>query len=90
MLISLKLISSSVSFKIFLIYFIIKKQFYEKIQIIYKNIYKFKGTSNISDLNLENADIEAEDWANQKEEELLEMKKMRISEESFLEMYLMS
>ncbi len=62
-------------FFMFLLYFILKKQFYEKIQIIYKNIYKFKGTSNISDLNLENADIEAEDWANQKEEELLEMKK---------------
>jgi len=68
----------------FLLYFIIKKQFYEKIQIIYKNIYKFKGTSNISDLNLENADIEAEDWANQKEEELLEMKKNENFRREFL------
>ena len=71
-------------FFIFLIYFILKKQFYEKIQIIYKNIYKFKGTSNISDLNLENADIEAEDWANQKEEELLEMKKNENFRREFL------
>ena len=68
----------------FLLYFIIKKQFYEKIQIIYKNIYKFKGTSNISDLNLENANIEAEDWANQKEEELLEMKKNENFRREFL------
>ena len=63
---------------LFLIYFIttfylIKYQFYEKIKIIYKNIYKFKGTSNISDLNLENVNIEAEQWANQKEE-LIKMK----------------
>ena len=71
-------------FFMFLIYFILKKQFYEKIQIIYKNIYKFKGTSNISDLNLENADIEAEDWANQKEEELLEMKKNENFRREFL------
>ena len=57
------------------IFFILKYQFYEKIKIIYKNIYKFKGTSNINDFNLENADKEAEDWANQKEEELLIMQK---------------
>ena len=40
-------------------YYLLKYQFYEKVKIIYKNIYKFKGTSNISDLNLENANIEA-------------------------------
>ncbi len=57
------------------IFFTLKYQFYEKIKIIYKNIYKFKGTSNINDFNLENADKEAEDWANQKEEELLIMQK---------------
>lgn len=57
------------------IFFILKYQFYEKIKIIYKNIYKFKGTSNINDFNLENADKEAEDWVNQKEEELLIMQK---------------
>ena len=34
-------------------YYLLKYQFYEKVKIIYKNIYKFKGTSNISDLNLE-------------------------------------
>lgn len=57
------------------IFYILEYQFYEKIKIIYKNIYKFKGTSNILDLNLENADKEAEDWADQKEEELLILQK---------------
>jgi len=57
------------------IFYILQYQFYEKIKIIYKNIYKFKGTSNILDLNLENADKEAEDWADQKEEELLILQK---------------
>ena len=55
-------------------YYLLKYQFYEKIKIIYKNIYKFKGTSNISDLNLENVNIQAEQWADQKEEELIKMK----------------
>jgi two-component system phosphate regulon sensor histidine kinase PhoR len=55
-------------------YYLLKYQFYEKVKIIYKNIYKFKGTSNISDLNLENANIQAEQWADQKEEELIKMK----------------
>jgi len=64
---------------LFIIYFsatynLLKYQFYEKVKIIYKNIYKFKGTSNISDLNLENANIQAEQWADQKEEELIKMK----------------
>ena len=58
----------------FSIFYLLKFQFYEKIKIIYKNIYKFKGTSNVADLNLENANIEAEEWANQQEEELVRMK----------------
>ncbi len=58
----------------FTIFYLLKFQFYEKVKIIYKNIYKFKGTSNVADLNLDNANIEAEEWANQKEEELVRMK----------------
>jgi len=58
----------------FSIFYLLKFQFYEKIKIIYKNIYKFKGTSNIYDLNLENVNIQAEQWADQKEEELIKMK----------------
>ena len=57
------------------IFYILQYQFYEKIKIIYKNIYKFKGTSSILELNLESADKEAENWANQKEEELLILQK---------------
>ena len=56
-------------------FFRLQYQFYEKIKIIYKNIYKFKGTSSILELNLESADKEAENWANQKEEELLILQK---------------
>ena len=57
------------------IFYILQYQFYEKIKIIYKNIYKFKGTSSILELNLESADKEAENWANLKEEELLILQK---------------
>ena len=41
----------------FSIFYLLKFQFYEKIKIIYKNIYKYKGTSNVADLNLDNANI---------------------------------
>ena len=53
-----------------LIYYVVKKFFYEKIKVIYKNIYKFKGTSNIRDLDIYNVEKEAEQWADAKEEEL--------------------
>ena len=56
-------------------YYILKYHFHERIKVIYKNIYKFKGTSNITDYNLDNVDKEAEEWANQKEEELIKMQK---------------
>ena len=53
-----------------LIYFFLKGLFFEKIRIIYKNIYKFKGTSNLSQMNIEKVEQEAEEWANAREEEL--------------------
>ena len=53
-----------------LIYYFLKRLFFEKIRIIYKNIYKFKGTSNLSQMNIEKVEQEAEEWANAKEEEL--------------------
>ena len=58
-----------------LIYYFLKKLFFEKIRIIYKNIYKFKGTSNLSQMNIEKVEQEAEEWANAKEEELNAYKK---------------
>ncbi len=57
-----------------LIYFIIKKLFHEKIKVIYKNIYKFRGTSGVSEFDIENVEKEAEEWADAKEEELKQMK----------------
>lgn len=53
-----------------LIYYVVKKFFHEKIKVIYKSIYKFKGASNIRDLDIENVEREAEEWADAKEEEL--------------------
>ena len=38
--------------------------------MIYKSIYKFKGTSNIKELDIDNVEREAEEWADAKEEEL--------------------
>ena len=59
-------------FVIALIYYVVKKFFHEKIKVIYKSIYKFKGTSNVLDLDIENVEREAEAWADAKEEELNE------------------
>ena len=53
-----------------IIYYVVNLFFYEKIKIIYKNIYKFKGASNIRDLDIDNVEKEAEEWVNAKEEEL--------------------
>ena len=57
-------------FTIWLIYYVVKKFFYEKIKVIYKSIYKFKGTSIITDLDIDNVERETEEWADAKEEEL--------------------
>ena len=37
-------------FTFVVVFYVVKQFFYEKIRIIYKNIYKFKGTSNIKEL----------------------------------------
>ena len=56
-------------------YLMIKNFFYEKIRVIYKSIYKFKGTSKVKELDIDIVEQEAEEWADAKEEELLQMKK---------------
>ena len=61
-------------FSFLLIYFVIKNFFHEKIRVIYKSIYKFKGTSNIMELDIDTVEREAEEWAEAKEEELRQMK----------------
>lgn len=57
-------------FVVLLIYYVVKQFFHEKIKVIYKSIYKFKGTSSIRDLDIESVEREAEEWADAKEEEL--------------------
>ena len=57
-------------FTIWLIYYVVKKFFHEKIKVIYKSIYKFKGTSAIRDLDIDTVERETEEWADAKEEEL--------------------
>jgi two-component system phosphate regulon sensor histidine kinase PhoR len=49
---------------------VVKKFFHEKIKVIYKSIYKFKGTSTIRDLDIDTVERETEEWADAKEEEL--------------------
>ena len=58
-----------------MIYFVVKKFFHERIRLVYKNIYKFKGTSRLNELDIENVEKEVEDWANQTAEQLEKMKK---------------
>ncbi len=58
-------------------YMVTKNFFHEKIKVIYKNIYKFKGTSRLdklNDLDIDHVQKEAEDWANAKQNELEQMK----------------
>tara|TARA_B100000123_G_scaffold269518_1_gene245758 strand:- start:39 stop:1037 length:999 start_codon:yes stop_codon:yes gene_type:complete len=62
-------------FTFVVVFYVVKQFFYEKIRIIYKNIYKFKGTSNIKELDIDTVEKEAEEWAEAKEEELRQMKK---------------
>tara|TARA_B100000674_G_scaffold225544_1_gene185341 strand:- start:4905 stop:5903 length:999 start_codon:yes stop_codon:yes gene_type:complete len=61
-------------FTFIVVFYVVKQFFYEKIRIIYKNIYKFKGTSNIKELDIDTVEKEAEEWAEAKEEELRQMK----------------
>ena len=61
-------------FTFVVVFYVVKQFFYEKIRVIYKNIYKFKGTSNIKELDIDTVEKEAEEWAEAKEEELRQMK----------------
>ena len=62
-------------FSFVIIFYLVKKFFYEKIRVLYKIIYKFKGTSSIKELDINIVEKEAEEWAEAKEEELRQMKK---------------
>lgn len=56
-------------------YFLLNKFFYDRIKVIYKSIYKFKGTSKITEIDIDHVEKEAKEWADAKEEELDQMKK---------------
>tara|TARA_B100001057_G_scaffold39003_1_gene35116 strand:+ start:14012 stop:15019 length:1008 start_codon:yes stop_codon:yes gene_type:complete len=56
-------------------YFLLNKFFYDRIKVIYKSIYKFKGTSKIAEIDIDHVEKEAKEWADAKEEELDQMKK---------------
>ena len=59
---------------VILIYYVVKRFIHEKIKVIYKNIYKFKGTSRLQHLNIDNAEQEAEYWADAQQQELQKLK----------------
>ena len=69
---------------VLLLYYILNKLFYEKIRVIYKNIYKFKGTSSIKDLDIGKVEKEAEEWAEAKEKELEQMQENENYRREFL------
>ncbi|HCQ16915.1 MAG TPA: hypothetical protein DIU20_11665 [Cryomorphaceae bacterium] len=73
-------------FSVLFIYKIVKQMLYEKIKVIYKNSYKFKGASKFTDLDIENVEQEVEDWAAQKEHEIMQMKESENTEENLLGM----
>ena len=59
----------------FIIYLVLRNFFYQRIRVVYKNIYKNKKVSDIRDLDINRVEQEAEQWANAKEEELNAYKK---------------
>ena len=61
-------------FSVVLIYQFIKLYIHSKISVIYKNIYKHKGVTRFVDVDIDSVEKEVENWAMQKENEILEMK----------------
>ena len=61
-------------FSVVLIYQVVKLYIHSKISVIYKNIYKHKGVTRFVDVDIDSVEKEVEDWAIQKENEILQMK----------------
>ena len=61
-------------FSVVLIYNIVKLYIHSKISVIYKNIYKHKGVTRFVDVDIDSVEKEVENWAIQKENEILQMK----------------
>lgn len=61
-------------FSVVLIYQVVKLYINSKISVIYKNIYKHKGVTRFVDVDIDSVEKEVENWAIQKENEILQMK----------------
>jgi two-component system phosphate regulon sensor histidine kinase PhoR len=61
-------------FSVVLIYRVLKLYIHSKISVIYKNIYKHKGVTRFVDVDVDSVEKEVENWATQKENEILQMK----------------
>lgn len=61
-------------FSVVLIYQVVKLYIHSKISVIYKNIYTHKGVKRFVDVDIDSVEKEVEDWAIQKENEILQMK----------------
>ena len=61
-------------FSVGLIYKVVKLYIHSKISVIYKNIYTHKGVTRFVDVDIDSVEKEVEDWAIQKENEILQMK----------------
>jgi two-component system phosphate regulon sensor histidine kinase PhoR len=61
-------------FSVVLIYQVVKLYIHSKISVIYKNIYKHKGVTRFVEVDIDSVEKEVENWAIQKENEILQMK----------------
>ena len=61
-------------FSVVFIYQVVKLYIHSKISVIYKNIYKHKGVTRFVDVDIDSVEKEVENWAIQKENEILQMK----------------
>ena len=61
-------------FSVVLIYQVVKQYIHSKISVVYKNIYTHKGVKRFVDVDIDSVEKEVEDWAIQKENEILQMK----------------
>lgn len=61
-------------FSVVLIYQVVKLYIHSKISVIYKNIYTHKGVTRFVDVDIDSVEKEVENWAIQKENEILQMK----------------
>ena len=66
------------------VYFLMKNTFFERINLVYKNIYQYKGDMLFGKLNIADVEQHVANWANAKEQELIEYKKDQDYRRDFL------